>query len=161
MCPFSTTITCCFKALWTLLTCFRGKHLQNVVAQNLGLACSLSKPAVVGVPKPSWCFSAGQDLAWRMQEALQNMSEPSIFLDATLLPRAEEREGIPVDFRAATLPMSCGQTPGPWFPGGQWPNSRLEWSLMQSASTQSSACPHPPRLVETCQAASPKALHLF
>lgn len=32
------------------------------------------------------------------------MSEPSVFLDATL-PRANERERILVDFRAATLPL--------------------------------------------------------
>jgi hypothetical protein len=50
VCPFLTTITCCFKALWNLLPCFRGKQLQNVVAQNLGLACTLSKPTVVGGP---------------------------------------------------------------------------------------------------------------
>lgn len=41
------------------------------------------------------------------------------------------------------------------------PNFELEWGLAQAAHTQSPACLHPLHPVETCQAASPKALHLF
>lgn len=88
------------------------------------------------------------------------MSEPSVFLDATL-PRANERERILVDFRAATLPLPCGHAPNPLSPGRWLPNCELEWDLALAARTQSPACLHPLHPVETCQAASPKALHLF
>lgn len=83
----------------------QGELLQNVMAQNLGLACSRLQPAVAEVSELSHHFSVARDSAWRVREALQSVSEPSIFPDVTL-PRANGREGVLVDFRTAqpTLP---------------------------------------------------------
>lgn len=69
----------------------QGEQLQNVTAQNLGLAGSWLWPAVTGVSEPSEQFSAARDSAWRMQKALRNVSEHSTLLDVTLL-RANGKE---------------------------------------------------------------------
>lgn len=50
--PLFRTITCCVKTLHIFTHMLRGKCLQNVVPQNLGLACSLLQPAVVFLIKP-------------------------------------------------------------------------------------------------------------
>lgn len=130
----------------------QGKWLQNMTAQNLGLACSGCGLLWIEVSEPSQLFSAAQDLAWRMQKAL---SEHGVFLDVTL-PRAKGRERSLVDFGGAQATRR--QSPDTQSLGVQLPNCGLESGLgivqVVSKDLFFSTRIH---LVKTCQAASSKA----
>lgn len=90
-----------------------------------------------------------------MQEALQNRSEPSVFLDV-ILPRANERKRILVDSgqQLCLCLVDKLQTLCPLGHSYQTLGWNGAWHRQLVASTQSLACLHPLRLVETCQAAS-------
>lgn len=128
--------------------------------QNVGLACCQLWPDVAGFLNHHSISQWPETRLGGCGGPLQNVTKESIFLHV-LLPGANGRERSLLVSKPCR-PLRCRQSPDTQALGTQLPNCGLEWGLGREQVVYKDPCFSTLiHLVETCQTASSRAVHLF